>query len=157
MDLLVEKQVMKLGFGFDLGELDIDDMTTSHIGDGLGRRSLSTAWIAMKQEPHGLRNALLFVPTPFIQKEVDTLLNRISLSKEHVVKTTSGMKLGLRIDKMIHGQWILGLIGLGTDHLIKLVEMTSEFIGNTTSLIHVASINELLEVLNFVLLTEETE
>jgi hypothetical protein len=35
--------------------------------------------------------------------------------------------------------------------------VTSEFVGNTTSLIHIAGINELLEVLDFVLVTEETE
>jgi hypothetical protein len=58
---------------------------------------------------------------------------------------------------MSGGQWILNLISLGTDHLIKLVQVTSEFVGNTTSLIHIAGINELLEVLDFVLVTEETE
>lgn len=67
------------------------------------------------------------------------------------------MKLRLGLHKMTRGEWVLNLIGFGTDHLIKLVQVTSEFIGNTTSLVHVAGINELLEVLDFVLVTEETE
>lgn len=157
MDLLVEEEMMKLSLGLDFGELNIDDVSTSHVGNCLGGRSLTTPWIAMKEETHGVWNALLLLPTALIQEELDTLLNRIPLSKEHIVKTTCGMKFGLGIDQMAHGKWILDLIGLGTDHLVKLVEMTSEFIGNTTSLIHIAGINELLEVLNFILLTEETE
>ena len=157
MDLLIEKEVMKLSLGLDFGQLNIDDVTTAHIGNRLGGRGLSASRIAMKQESHGLRNALLLIPTPLVQEETDTLLDRVSLSEEHIIKTTRGMKLGLGIDQMIHGQWILGLIGLGTDHLVKLVQVTSEFIGNTTRLIHVAGINELLEVLDFVLVTEEAE
>lgn len=58
---------------------------------------------------------------------------------------------------MTCGQRILNLVRLRTDHLVKLVEVASEFIRNTTSLVDVASINELLEVLDFVLVTEETE
>ena len=58
---------------------------------------------------------------------------------------------------MTRGEWVLNLIGFGTDHLVKLVEVASEFIRNTTSLVDVTRINELLEVLDFVLVTEETE
>ena len=36
MDLLVEKEVMKLSLGLDFGQLNIDDMTTAHIGNRLG-------------------------------------------------------------------------------------------------------------------------
>jgi hypothetical protein len=58
---------------------------------------------------------------------------------------------------MAGGQRILDLIGLGANHLVKLVQVATEFVGNTTGLVHVAGINELLEVLDFVLVTEESE
>jgi hypothetical protein len=157
MNLLIKEEVLKLRLGLDFGKLYVDDMTTSHVGNGLGGGSLTTPWITVKQEPHGLRNALLLLPTAFIQEKVDTLLNCIALGKEHVVKRPRGGKFGLRVDKMACGQWVLNPIGLGANHLIKLLQVTSEFIRNTTRLIHVAGIDELLEVLDFVLVTEETE
>lgn len=88
---------------------------------------------------------------------MNTLLNCISLCKEHIVKITSGMKLRLGLHKMTCGQRILNLVRLRTDHLVKLVQMASEFVGNTTSLVNIAGINKLLEVLDLVLVTEETE
>ncbi len=35
MDLLIEKEVMKLSLGLDFGQLNIDDVTTAHIGNRL--------------------------------------------------------------------------------------------------------------------------
>lgn len=157
MDLLIEEEVLKLSLGLDFGELDINDVSTTHVGNRLGRRSLTTPRISVKQESHGLWNALLLLPTTLIQEEVDTLLNRVALGKEHVLKRPSGGKFGLGVDKMSSGQGVLNLVCLGANHLIKLVEVASQFVGNTTRLVHIAGVNELLEVLDFVLVTEEPE
>lgn len=157
MDLLIEKEVVKLGLRLDFGKLDINDVTTAHIGDRLGGRGLTTPRIPMKQESHRLRNTLLLLPTTLIQKELNTLLDRITLRKEHILKGPRGSKFGLSVDKMACGQRILNTTGLGANHLIKLVEVASEFIRNTTRIVHVTGINELLEVLDFILLTEEPE
>lgn len=52
----------------------------------------------MKEEPHCVRNALLLLPTALIQEEMNTLLNRVSLCEEHIVKIAGRVKLGLGLD-----------------------------------------------------------
>jgi len=81
-----------------------------------------------------------------------------SLLKEDILKITIGHELRLGIDEMSRWEGILnGTADFGLNHLVEEIPMRTQLVLHAPFVVHVAIVDEGLEVLNVVFVAEESE
>jgi hypothetical protein len=81
-----------------------------------------------------------------------------SLLKEDVLKITIGHELGLSVDKMSRWEGVLdGATDLRLDHLVEEVPVRAQLVLHAPFVVRVAVVDEGLEMLNIVIVAEESE
>ena len=133
-------------------------MASPLVGNGLDRRRLARPGGSVEHEPKSIRNSLSVIPVTVLQEEASSVGNLIPLLEEDVLKITIGHKLGLRVDKMSRWEGILnGASDLGLNHLVEEVPMRTQLVFHAPFVVHVAIVDEGLEMLNVVIVAEESE
>jgi hypothetical protein len=93
-----------------------------------------------------------------LEEEAGPMGDLGSLLKEDVLKITIGHELGLCVDKMSRWEGILnGASDLGLNHLVEEVPMRTQLVFHAPFVVHVAIVDEGLEMLNVVIVAEESE
>ena len=157
MDLIIEKQVVKLSLCLDLRQLNVDDVALALICDGFDRRGLAHARRTMKHESESIRNPLCIIPITTSQKEVHTLLHMIALLEEHILERPVRCELGLGVDQVRSRQRILCTLGFGLNHLVKEVAVSAQLIHHAPLILCITRLDKRLEVLDIMIVTVELE
>jgi hypothetical protein len=112
----------------------------------------------MKHEPQRVRNSLAVIPITMLKEESGPVGNLISLLEKDVFKITIGHELRLSVDKMSRWEGVLDrATNLRLDHLVEKVPVRTQLVFHAPFVVHVAIVDEGLEVLNVVFVAEETE
>ena len=143
--------MLELGLGLDLGELNVDDMATPLVRNGLDAGGLAGARRTVEHEAKCIGDALAVIPLTVLQEELGASLDMLALLKEDVVKGAVGRELRLRIQKVRGRQGILHrALDLGLNDLIEEVPMRSQLVREATLVVHRAGLKEGLEILDVV-------
>jgi hypothetical protein len=112
----------------------------------------------MEHETESIRNSLTVIPVTVLEEETRSVGNLVSLLEEDVFKITIGHELRLSVDKMSRWEGVLdGATNLRLNHLVEKVPVRAELVFHAPFIVHIAIVDEGLEVLNVVIVTEETE
>jgi hypothetical protein len=133
-------------------------MAAPFIGNGFDRRGLPRTGRTVEHEPQSIRNSLSVVPIAVLKEEARPVGNLVSLLEKDVFKITIGHELGLSVDKMSRWEGVLDrATNLRLDHLVEKVPVRTQFVFHSPFVVHVAIVDEGLEVLNVMFVAEETE
>jgi hypothetical protein len=93
-----------------------------------------------------------------LKEESRPVGNLVSLLEKDVFKITIGHELRLSVDKMSRWEGVLDrATNLRLDHLVEKVPVRTQLVFHAPFVVHVAIVDEGLEVLNVVFVAEETE
>jgi hypothetical protein len=93
-----------------------------------------------------------------LEEETRPMGNLVSLLEKDVFKITIGHKLCLSVDEMARWEGILNsTANLGLNHLVEEIPMRTQLVFHAPFVVHIAIVDEGLEVLNVVIVAEETE
>jgi cell division protein FtsL len=93
-----------------------------------------------------------------LEEESSPVGNLVPLLEKDVLKITIGHELSLRVDEMSRWERILnGASDLGLNHLVEEVPVRSQLVFHAPFVVHIAIVDEGLEMLNVVIVAEETE
>jgi hypothetical protein len=133
-------------------------MASPLVGNGLDRRRLARPGGSVEHESKSIRNSLSVIPVTVLQEEASSVGNLIPLLEEDVLKITIGHELGLRVDKMSRWEGVLdGATNLRLDHLVEKVPVRAQLVLHAPFVVHVAVVDEGLEMLHVVIVAEEPE
>jgi len=104
--------------------MDVNNVTTSDIGNRFDGGSLTTTGFSMKEESKRVWNSFRILPILASQEKLGVILDRLALLKEHILKITIGLKYMLGKNEMCLGKRICHSSAIFRIHFhIKIIQI----------------------------------